>query len=194
MKSLSNPLTACMRGQKKIKTPCTDGLKYVDEFITYINGIETKREVLQESIIKAPVTQVEYIGTKELPSPVGSGILSMPTSGSLSSRFGSRWGKQHQGIDLGAPLGTPIYAADNGIVIYSQYNDGGYGYMVQIDHGNGLKTYYAHCNELLVNTGDIVAKGDIIAEVGNTGRSTGPHLHFEVRRGDVPIDPLEYLN
>ncbi|MBE7027402.1 MAG: hypothetical protein E7407_00025 [Ruminococcaceae bacterium] len=181
-------------GSKEIITPGTNGLKYVDEFITCINGIETSREVLHESIVKSPITQVELVGTKKKPSPVGTGILLMPTSGALSSRFGFRWGRQHQGIDLGASLGTPIYAADNGTVIYSEYNEGGYGYMVQIDHANGLKTYYAHCDELLVNNGDVVAKGDIIARVGNTGRSTGPHLHFEVRRGDVPIDPLEYLN
>lgn len=191
---VEQPTDSIYDGSKEIITPGTNGLKYVDEFITCINGIETSRKVLHESIIKAPVTQVEYIGTKKKPSPVGTGKLLMPTSGALSSRFGFRWGRNHQGIDLGASLGTPIYAADNGTVIYSQYNDGGYGYMVQIDHANGLKTCYAHCDKLLVNSGDVVAKGDIIAEVGNTGRSTGPHLHFEVRRGDVPIDPLEYLN
>lgn len=182
------------QGITKVKTKGTDGLKSVDEFITYINGIEIQRDILHESVIKAPTAQVEFIGTKEPPPSVGTGSLSMPTSGSLSSRFGSRWGREHQGIDLSASVGTPIYAADNGTVIYSEYNNGGYGYMIQIDHGNGLKTYYAHCSELLVENGEIVAKGDLIAKVGNTGRSTGAHLHFEVRQDDVPIDPFEYLN
>ncbi len=182
------------QGITKIKSHGEEGLKSVDEFITYINGIEVKRDILHESIIRTPVTQIELVGSKELPSSVGTGSLSMPVSGSLSSRFGSRWGRAHQGIDLSAASGTPIYAADNGTVVYSEYNSGGYGYMVQIDHANGLKTYYAHCSELLVKSGDVVAKGDLIAKVGNTGRSTGAHLHFEVRRDDVPIDPFEYLN
>ena len=182
------------QGIRKIQKEGTDGIKFVDELVTYINGIEIQRDILHESVLKSPISQVELVGTKEAPPSVGTGTLTMPTSGSLSSRFGSRWGRKHEGIDLSAGVGTPIYAADNGKVIYAQYNNGGYGYMVQIDHGNGLKTYYAHCNELLVNEGDIVAKGDLIAKVGNTGRSTGAHLHFEVRQNDVPIDPFDYMN
>lgn len=182
------------QGITKIQKEGTDGIKFVDEFVTYINGIEIQRDVLHESVLKSPISQVELVGTKEAPPSVGTGVLTMPTNGSLSSRFGSRWGRKHEGIDVSAGVGTPIYAADNGKVIYARFNNGGYGYMVQIDHGNGLKTYYAHCNELLVSEGDIVAKGDLIAKVGNTGRSTGAHLHFEVRQDDVPIDPFEYMN
>ena len=118
----------------------------------------------------------------------------MPTNGSLSSRYGSRWGRKHEGVDLGAEVGTPIYAADNGTVTYAEFNNGGYGYMVKIDHGNGLETYYAHCSELLVEEGQIVAKDDLIAKVGNTGRSTGPHLHFEVRQDGTPVDPMRFID
>ena len=181
-------------GVTKIEEAGSMGIKHIDEYVTYINGIEVSRDVLCESVLKAPVSQVEIVGTKEVPSPIGTGKLVMPTSGSLSSRFGSRWGRQHQGIDLSASEGTPIYAADNGTVTYSQYNDGGYGYMVKIDHGNGIKTYYAHCSELIATKEQIVAKGDLIAKVGNTGRSTGPHLHFEIRQEDIPVDPMNYIN
>jgi len=118
----------------------------------------------------------------------------MPSDGVLTSRFGSRWGRKHNGIDISADVGTNIYAADNGTVIYSQYNDGGFGYLLQIDHGNGVVTYYAHCNELLVPAGAVVAKGDVIATVGNTGRSTGPHLHFEVHKNGCPVDPTQYYS
>ena len=178
------------QGITRIETPGEDGVKSVSETVIYINGTETKREVLKEKVLKAPTSQIELIGTKEPPPSVGTGNLVMPTSGSLSSRFGSRWGRNHNGIDVSAPVGTPIYAADNGTVTYSQFNNGGYGYMIQIDHGNGIKTYYAHCSELLVNQGDVVAKGDLIAKVGNTGRSTGAHLHFEVLRDGTPVDPM----
>lgn len=182
------------KGEKKIETDGKEGIRYIDESVTYTNGVVTKRDVYTDEIIKEPVTQVELLGTKEVPPSVGTGNLTMPTNGNLSSRFGARWGRQHKGIDLSAPEGTPIYAADNGTVTYSQFNDGGYGYLIKIDHGNGTETFYAHCSELLVTKGQVVKKGDLIAKVGNTGRSTGAHLHFEVRQNGTAIDPLTYIN
>ena len=155
--------------------------------------METERKVVSEQMLSAAVDRVITRGTKELPSS-GGGSFQMPSNGKLTSRFGSRWGRKHNGIDVSAAVGTNIYAADSGKVIYSQYNNGGFGYLIQIDHGNGIVTYYAHCNELLVPEGTVVAKGDVIATVGNTGRSTGPHLHFEVRVNGTPVDPGEYLN
>lgn len=169
------------------------GARVVDMYVTRVNGVETERTVVSEQMLSAAVDKVVAKGTKELPPSVGSGRLAMPSSGTLTSRFGSRWGRKHNGIDVSAAVGTNIYAADNGKVIYSQYNDGGFGYLLQIDHGNGIVTYYAHCDELLVPEGAVVAKGDVIATVGNTGRSTGPHLHFEVRVNGTPVDPGEYL-
>lgn len=171
----------------------TDGLKVVDAIVTTINGVETGRSVLSENILVAAVDQVVKKGTKELPKASGTGMAT-PAAGVLTSRFGSRWGRNHNGIDMSASVGTAIYAADNGTVTYSEYNNGGYGYMMKIDHGNGLETCYAHCSELLVPAGTVVAKGDIIAKVGNTGRSTGAHLHFEVRLNGTPIDPMTYLS
>lgn len=111
----------------------------------------------------------------------------------LTSPFGKRWGKDHDGIDMAAPVGTPVYAAAAGTVIYSGDQVRGYGNMVVIQHADGLVTVYAHNSLLLVHSGDGVAVGQEIARVGDTGRSTAPHLHFEVRRGENPQDPMQFL-
>jgi len=111
--------------------------------------------------------------------------------GKLTSPYGTRWGKLHEGIDLAAPEGTDILAAADGKVIYSGVMRG-YGNVVLIDHG-GLVTVYAHNQRNLVDEGDAVHQGERIARVGQTGRATGPHLHFEVRRGVIPQNPTRYL-
>jgi murein DD-endopeptidase MepM/ murein hydrolase activator NlpD len=111
----------------------------------------------------------------------------------LSSTFGDRWGKPHEGIDLAAPTGTAVYAADSGQVLYAGDAVRGYGNMVVVQHRSDLLTVYAHGSVLLVRTGDRIAAGQEIARVGQTGRATAPHLHFEVRRGQVPQDPLRFL-
>ncbi len=179
-------------GSLVIKQEGADGLKVIEAMVTSQNGVETDRDVLSENLISAAVDQIVYKGTKKLPKAT-SGSMAIPASGTLTSRFGSRWGRNHNGIDMSAAVGTAIFAADNGVVTYSEYNDGGFGYLMKIDHGNGLETYYAHCNELLVPEGTVVKKGDLIARVGNTGRSTGAHLHFEVRLDGTPIDPAAYI-
>lgn len=181
-------------GTVEIKNEGTEGKKQIEAIVTTVNGVETERDVISETVLSNPENRVEIIGTKEKPSPFGTGDFAMPTSGQLSSRFGSRWGRQHKGIDLSANEGTPIYAADNGVVIYSEYNNGGFGYLIQIDHQNGYITYYAHCSKLVACEGDTVAKGDLIGYVGNTGNSTGAHLHFEVRKNGEPCDPMEFIN
>ncbi len=122
----------------------------------------------------------------------GDDLFIMPAQGVLTSPFGSRWGRQHTGIDIGAQQGTDVVAAKSGLVIYSGWADG-YGYYIILDHGDGLKTAYGHCSTLFVNEGDYVLKGQKIAGVGSTGNSTGPHLHFEVKYGDVYQDPLNYV-
>jgi murein DD-endopeptidase MepM/ murein hydrolase activator NlpD len=111
----------------------------------------------------------------------------------LTSRFGNRWGKPHEGIDMAAPIGTPVLAASAGSVIYSGDRVRGYGNMVVVKHPDELVTVYAHNSVLLVHEGDRVSVGQEIARVGDTGRSTAPHLHFEVRRRDTPLDPLQFL-
>lgn len=111
----------------------------------------------------------------------------------ITSPFGLRWGRPHQGIDLGAPTGTPIVSAEAGKVIYSGWKSG-YGNFVAVDHGHGYETHYAHCSHLSVKTGQVVGKGQQIAKVGNTGHSTGPHLHFEVVANGVHRNPVKFLN
>jgi murein DD-endopeptidase MepM/ murein hydrolase activator NlpD len=113
--------------------------------------------------------------------------------GRVSSAFGRRWGRQHEGIDLEAPSGTPVLAAREGRVLYAGNTVRGYGNMVVLQHANDLLTAYAHNSELLVRVGDRVKAGQPIARVGQSGRATAPHLHFEVRRGHVPMNPLRFL-
>lgn len=116
-----------------------------------------------------------------------------PIQATITSRFGSRWGTNHKGLDYGAAMGTPIKAAAEGTVTFAGWNSGGYGYLVIISHGNGVQTYYGHCSELLCKVGDYVYAGDKIAKVGNTGDSQGSHLHFEIRVNDVAYNPEYYI-
>lgn len=147
--------------------------------------------------IQASTYELQYSG----------GIMIWPTLASsyITSPFGSRLHpiqgivKNHAGIDIGGQTGDPIYAAADGVIIYSNYNTGGYGNMVMIDHGydsnnTHIVTLYGHGSKLLKNVGDVVKKGDIIMEVGSTGNSTGPHVHFEVRENGVAVDPKNYLS
>ncbi len=115
-----------------------------------------------------------------------------PLRGRLSSPFGPRWGTMHNGIDLAVPTGTSVRAAADGRVTFSGWN-GGYGYLVIIDHGNGVETRYAHHSRNVVQVGQRVERGQIVAYSGNTGNSTGPHLHFEIRYRGTPVDPQRYL-
>lgn len=129
---------------------------------------------------------------------LGTGRMVWPADGRITSPFGYRmhpvlrkW-KYHSGIDIAVSSGTPVQAADSGVVILSKWN-GGYGNCVIIDHGQGISTLYGHNSVLLVREGETVTKGQVISRSGNTGLSTGPHLHFEVRKDGVPVDPLTYL-
>lgn len=117
-----------------------------------------------------------------------------PARGVLTSGFGPRWGRMHRGIDIAAPVGTPIYAAAAGVVTYSQWNSGGYGNLVEIRHADGTLTLYAHNQRNLVRVGQYVEQGQQIAEMGSTGRSTGPHVHFEVHpQGRGAVNPMIFL-
>jgi len=122
------------------------------------------------------------------------GRLQWPVrSGKLTSRFGRRGGRPHEGIDIAAPAGTAILAAADGAVVYAGAGIQGYGNMVIIRHAGAVVTVYAHNRRNLVQRGTTVRRGQVIAEVGNTGRTTGYHLHFEVRQGESPVDPLKYV-
>ncbi len=171
-----------------------DGLNEVTARVTLVNGEQVEEKNKVTTVKKEPVTEIIMVGSKERPPSVGSGEYIWPVSGgyTLTSEFGGRWGRMHEGIDLGLPVGTDILAADGGIVTFAGYS-GGYGYVVKVDHQNGMSTTYAHNSSLLVSTGDEVFKGMHIAESGNSGRSTGPHLHFEIRVDGVAQNPLNYL-
>lgn len=116
----------------------------------------------------------------------------LPVSGRVSSPFGPRWGGFHYGVDIAVPGGTDILASADGVVVAAEYK-GTYGFTVRLDHGGGYETLYAHASRLMVSRGRTVRSGQLIALVGSTGRSTGPHLHFEVRVNGTPRDPLPYL-
>ncbi len=129
------------------------------------------------------------------PIRYGSGQLIWPVDGAVVSGFGMRWGRMHEGIDIAAPAGTPIRAADAGTVVLlqSEAESGGYGNFTCLDHGGGLQTCYAHQSSFAVGSGQSVSQGDVIGYVGCTGHCYGDHLHFEVRVGGAPTDPLGYL-
>lgn len=117
-----------------------------------------------------------------------------PVLGRVSSRYGPRRRGMHKGIDIGLPTGEPIYATFEGKVRYARYNSGGYGYLVIIRHPNGLETYYGHLCKLNVSVNDYVVAGQVIGYGGNTGRSSGPHLHYEMRYADLTFDPERIID
>lgn len=182
-------------GYTELKQKGKDGLSEVTSRIVYVNGEQVKETPLVTTVKKEPVEKIVLVGVKERPPSVGSGKYIWPVESgvyTITSRFGPRWGSFHSGVDLGMPTGNKIFAADGGVVTAAGYS-GGYGYLVTIDHQNGMETRYAHNSQLLVNVGDKVFQGQEIAKSGNTGRSTGPHLHFEVRVNGDAKNPLDYL-
>jgi len=135
--------------------------------------------------------QIRGAGTTGGGQPSAAGLI-WPCDGVVVSGFGMRWGRMHEGIDIGCAYGTPNRAAASGTIIYAGWL-GGYGNLVVVDHGNGLSTAYAHASSILVSVGQSVSQGQTVSLVGSTGHSTGPHLHFEVRVNGVAVDPLPYL-
>jgi len=171
-----------------------EGEARVTAEIQTLDGRESSRTVLERTVLCSATDEIIEIGTKV--TGIGTGDLMVPVSGyTFTSGFKWRWGRLHGGVDLAVPEGTPVCAADNGKVIVADEggDGGGYGNYVILDHQNGIKTLYGHNSELLVSVGDVVEKGEIIALSGNTGNSTGPHLHFEVRENDEQVDPQQYV-
>lgn len=180
------------KNQSKIKVSGKRGeTKILAKEIKH-NGILVDKQVIKEEVVKEPVTQVVVKGTKEVPKTVATGIFLMPTRGRISSAFGRRWGRMHKGIDIAASHGAAIKAADGGTVVFSGWKNS-YGYMIEINHGNGYTTKYAHCSALHVKAGAKVYKGQHIANVGSTGNSTGSHLHFEVLRYGSNLNPSNFV-
>lgn len=186
------------KGDYKVTSPGENGSADVVANVTYVNGEEMERMILSSVTLKDPVTEQRLQGTKDRPTWLPTGSFRWPCSGNITSRFGYRnlsysyASTNHKGIDIANRRGTAIYAADGGTVSYAGWMSG-YGYLVQINHGNGYVTYYGHNSSLIVSVGQHVYKGQQIARMGSTGNSTGNHCHFEVRYNGVPRNPLNYL-
>ncbi|MBQ3111486.1 MAG: M23 family metallopeptidase [Firmicutes bacterium] len=190
--------TQLMRGIENVVTEGVNGAAEVFNRIVYNNGKVIYSSEVDRVVISEPIDEVVEHGTKiELASMdyYGSGLLGWPISGTITSRYGVRSRGWHTGLDVATKYGTDILACESGTVTFSGNTRGGYGYMVKIDHGDGLETYYAHMtSKLEVEEGDYVERGQVIGHEGSTGNSTGPHLHLEVRIDGVAVDPLLYLD
>lgn len=165
----------------------------------YTKQLELEDTVEIASISNSLVTKVrEEIKEeqkREKATINGIYISVIPVRGNITSRYGAREAIRdhtHKGLDIAAKTGTPIYAVADGTVTFSG-TMGGYGNLMIIDHGNGITTYYGHCSRLNKKEGAKVKAGDVIAAVGNTGNSTGSHLHFEIRKNGVYVNPIQYL-
>lgn len=189
-------------GYSKITTAGIKGVAAKTELVETLNGQESSREVLKNEVLVEPVTQVVVTGTAvNMATPTEKAeaqsagfIMPLGKYEYVSAYWGD--GRNHKGIDFAGRRGQALFAAQGGVVTFSGYKTN-YGYLVEIDHGNGLKTRYAHCDALCVKEGQIVNQGDQIATMGNTGRSSGDHLHFEVLKkgsnGYTNVNPYSYI-
>ena len=188
-------------GTKKTTQTGENGIRSVTAQRVYnTDGVQLSQQILETTVIKEPVTERIVVGTKKVTSSTsyitGSGQFIWPVPG---YRNCSRWyGGSHKGVDICAAAGTPIYASAGGTVTKAGYNKAGagtgYGYSIIINHGNGYTTVYAHCLSLVVHAGQTVKQGQLIGYVGSTGRSSGNHCHFEIRRNGSYIAPQNVFN
>lgn len=178
-----------VKSVKKVERAGKAGVVETTTAIQSKNGKITSSVTESSRLVQEAVDQIVVVGTKE---GVATGSFIKPTVGRLSSPFGPRWGRFHYGIDLANRTGTDVVAADGGVVTRVGMA-GSYGNLIIIDHQNGTSTRYAHLSAYNVKVGDVVAQGQSIGKIGSTGRSTGPHLHFEVRVGGVAKNPLNFI-
>ncbi|HEX3032469.1 MAG TPA: M23 family metallopeptidase [Bacillota bacterium] len=183
-------------GAQKVKQQGKPGEKEVTYRVVMKNGVLVSKEALSSKVLSQPVTQIvarnSSRGSNTSRGLSGDSRLSWPVGGDISSNYGSRWGRSHNGIDIAGNNGRTVRAAAAGRVVSAGY-EGGYGKMVVIRHDNGLTTRYAHLARIEVNTGDQVDRGEAIGIVGSTGNTTGPHLHFEVLKSGDFRNPIGYL-
>lgn len=193
--------SSLLKGENKVVTKGSDGKKSVTYEVKEANGSTLEKNVVKEVVISEPVTEVVNRGTGSIQissrsaynSGGGSGTLAWPlSSNKITSPYGTRSRGFHSGIDLAAKTGTSVYAAAGGTVELASWYYG-YGNCIVINHGNGVKTRYAHLSAYKVSVGTTVSRGQLIALSGNTGNSTGPHLHFEVIVNGVTKNPVNYL-
>ncbi len=182
-------------GQTRTKQKGKNGSKIVTAYVTYRDGEVVKRDVVTETVTQEPVKKIVRVGTRSRKSGA-TGTFQWPCSGVVTSTYGSRpsRGDFHTGIDIANRKGTPIYAADGGTVVLVKKLNYSYGYYLRIKHDNtGYETLYAHCSEILVEEGQRVNKGQVIAKMGSTGNSTGNHLHLEIIKNGQKINPRPLL-
>lgn len=173
-------------GAERLKAGAlADARETREGYLAEVEGLEAQSAALAAQL------QAAQSGQSPSGTPSSAGLI-WPVNGPVTSGFGMRWGRMHTGIDIAVPTGTPVHASAAGTVVYASWMSG-YGYLVAIDHGNGLATAYAHNSSLLVSVGQRASQGQVISLSGSTGHSTGPHVHFEVRVNGVPVDPLQYL-
>ncbi|HHW40844.1 MAG TPA: M23 family metallopeptidase [Syntrophomonadaceae bacterium] len=185
------------RGSAKVVRDGEEGQKEVVYRFVRENDRIVSQQVLASRVLKEPVPKIVAQGTAggrlyAFSRGSGSGVLSWPVGGGITSGYGYRGGEFHSGIDIAAGAGVAVHAAAGGRVVEAGWG-GGYGRTVVIDHGNGLATRYAHLSRVDVSTGETVSKGEVIGAVGSSGRATGPHLHFEVMSNGGSVNPLNYL-
>ncbi len=176
------------QGTETVVQEGVSGERIVTALIEYTDGVETSREIINEEITKEAVAKIVKRGTKARPT-----YIKPISGGRQTSGFGYRWGKLHKGVDWACNVGTTVHASRGGRVVSAGWN-GSYGYSILIDHGDGVQTRYAHLSKISVSAGQYVDQGDTIGKSGNTGRSTGPHLHFEIIINGTPVNPLGYLS
>ena len=183
------------KGDTYLQQEGQDGIQIFEGAITKVGGeVVDRKETAKPEIIQKKRNKIILVGTAERPKTAATGTFIVPLdSYVITSEWGGRWGRLHEGMDLAAPTGTPIHASDGGKIIKANYWSG-HGLCVEIDHGNGIVTRYSHCSATFVSIGDLVYQGQHIANVGNTGHSFGSHCHFEVRVNDVSQNPRNYIN
>lgn len=183
------------KGDSFLEQDGVDGVEVFEGYVTKVAGEITKKKPTAESeVLIEKKDKIIVVGTAERPKTAATGTFIVPLDHYVvTSEWGGRWGRLHEGIDLAAPTGTPIHASDGGKIIKANYWSG-HGLCVEVDHGNGVVTRYSHCSAVFVNIGDLVYQGQHIANVGNTGHSFGSHCHFEVRINDVSQNPRKYIN
>lgn len=188
-------------GTKTVATPGVAGQTAFKAVLVKENGVEVEKRILEENVIAEPVNEVVKIGSKEpevktatvATTSVSSSGFIRPYMGTLTSRYGGRSRGFHTGVDWCGKTGDPVVASASGTVTFAGWS-GGYGYLVKISHPNGYETYYAHNSSILVSKGQTVAQGQVIAKLGSTGNSTGPHCHFEIRKNGQTYNPLNFVN
>ena len=165
----------------------TTGHREVNAFVTYENGVESNRSIAHTTVLRESVPEVIERGTIVPPT-----YIKPIHGGRFSSGFGRRWGRMHKGVDWACPTGTVVFASSDGVVEYAGWGNG-YGNTILISHPDGRKTRVGHLSKILVHDGQSVKQGETIGLSGSTGRSTGPHVHFEIYINGTQVNPLDYI-